>query len=126
MKRRHRAPRYNRIDSCRPRTLDPARGLLVWIFLLPLFAGCGRPAPEAEEQTVVPVEVVEVLPEPLRETSVITGVLEAYRGLLTDLVVDDADRADTRPSGVRVHATDTRIAEPERAVRFARWLLEAL
>ncbi len=54
------------------------------------------------------------------------GVLEAYRGLLTDLVVDDADRADTRPSGVRVHATDTRIAEPERAVRFARWLLEAL
>lgn len=53
------------------------------------------------------------------------GVLQAYRGLLTDLVVDRQDAADAGLGGqVRIHALDTRIAEPAAAARFARTLLE--
>jgi len=54
------------------------------------------------------------------------GVLAAYDGLLTDLVVDEGDAADRESldaGGVRLHAADTRIAQPEAAARFARWLL---
>jgi LPPG:FO 2-phospho-L-lactate transferase len=53
------------------------------------------------------------------------GVLAAYQGLLTDLVVDSADSADAESLGgaVRLHAADTRIAAPEAAARFARWLV---
>ena len=54
------------------------------------------------------------------------GVLAAYEGLLTDLVVDSGDAADVASLGggaVRLHAADTRIAAPEAAARFARWLV---
>jgi LPPG:FO 2-phospho-L-lactate transferase len=54
------------------------------------------------------------------------GVLAAYRGLLTDLVVDEGDRNDATLPGVRVHVADTLITDPERATSFARWLLEDL
>lgn len=55
------------------------------------------------------------------------GVLAAYQGLLTDLVVDAGDAADATALGggtVRIHAADTRIAHPADAARFARWLLD--
>lgn len=55
------------------------------------------------------------------------GVLAAYDGLLTDLVVDAADVADVAALGggkVHVHAADTRIADPAAAARFAHRLLE--
>jgi len=55
------------------------------------------------------------------------GVLEAYEGLLTNLVVDDGDRQDVAALGggtVRLHAADTRIVEPAAAARFAQWLLD--
>lgn len=55
------------------------------------------------------------------------GVLAAYDGLLTDLVVDQGDAADVAAlggAGVRLHAADTRIAEPAAAARFSRWLLD--
>jgi LPPG:FO 2-phospho-L-lactate transferase len=54
------------------------------------------------------------------------GVLEAYGGLLTDLVVDRGDAADVdRLAGdVAIHAADTRIADPDAAAAFAAWLLE--
>jgi LPPG:FO 2-phospho-L-lactate transferase len=53
------------------------------------------------------------------------GILEAYRGILTDLVVDRGDAADAGLSeDVRVHALDTRIAEPEAAARFAAEVIE--
>ncbi len=54
------------------------------------------------------------------------GVLAAYDGLLSDLVVDTADAADvdTLAGVVQIHATDTRFAEAEAAARFARWLLD--
>ena len=54
------------------------------------------------------------------------GVLAAYDGLLTDLVVDEGDRPDVAGLGggtVRLHATDTRIAEPAAAAHLARTLL---
>ena len=52
------------------------------------------------------------------------GILEAYRGLLTDLVVDIGDAADAGlVEDVRIHALDTRIAEPEAAERFATEVL---
>jgi len=55
------------------------------------------------------------------------GVLAAYEDLLTALIVDQGDRADLAALGdgaVRLHAADTRIADPAAAARFARRLLE--
>ncbi len=54
------------------------------------------------------------------------GVVAAYDGLLTDLVVDSGDAADMAlaGSGLAVHVADTRIAAPEAAARFAGRLLE--
>jgi LPPG:FO 2-phospho-L-lactate transferase len=52
------------------------------------------------------------------------GILETYRGLLTDLVVDIGDAEDAGLSeDVRIHALDTRIAESEAAARFASEVL---
>lgn len=52
------------------------------------------------------------------------GILEAYRGLLSDLVVDVGDADDAgMAEDVRIHALDTRIADPESAARFAREVL---
>ena len=54
------------------------------------------------------------------------GILAAYDGLLTDLVIDIDDKADADElSGpVAIHATDTRIVEPDAAARFASGLLD--
>ncbi len=57
------------------------------------------------------------------------GVVHAYRGLLTDLVVDQGDVSDLtllEGEGVSGWATDTRIAEPPAAARLAERLLERL
>jgi LPPG:FO 2-phospho-L-lactate transferase len=55
------------------------------------------------------------------------GVLAAYEGLLTDLVVDTGDASDTALSHeVRIHVADTHVAEPGAATRFAEWLLETV
>lgn len=54
------------------------------------------------------------------------GVLAAYRGLAGELVVDEGDRSDRDLPGARIRVADTRIADPERAERFARLLLEDL
>lgn len=52
------------------------------------------------------------------------GVLAAYRALLDDLIVDKGDADEEVDAGtVRIHALDTRIAEPEAAERFAREVL---
>ncbi len=51
------------------------------------------------------------------------GVAAAYDGLISELVVDRADQ-DQPVAGLRFWATDTRIAEPAAAARFARELLE--
>ncbi len=51
------------------------------------------------------------------------GILDAYRGLVTDVVVDNADADDARRlDGIRVHVTDTRIGEPAAAERLAKEL----
>ena len=55
------------------------------------------------------------------------GVLAAYAGLLTDLVIDRGDEADAAALGggkVRLHTADTRIIDPDAAARFARGLLD--
>jgi LPPG:FO 2-phospho-L-lactate transferase len=51
------------------------------------------------------------------------GVAAAYQGLLTDLVIDQADAGD-EIDGVKVHAMDTRIADPAAAASFAARVLE--
>jgi len=56
-----------------------------------------------------------------------SGVLAAYDGLLTDLVVDQGDAADVATlagTAVRLHAADTRIAARDDAARLARYLLD--
>ncbi len=54
------------------------------------------------------------------------GVLAAYEGLVTDLVVDvgDAGDASALAGDERVHVADTRIADPVRGAAFARWLFD--
>jgi LPPG:FO 2-phospho-L-lactate transferase len=54
------------------------------------------------------------------------GVLAAYEGLLTDLVVHDGDAADVERLGrgpVRIHSADILIADRAAATRLARWLV---
>lgn len=54
------------------------------------------------------------------------GVLAAYEGLLTDLVIDDGDAADAGALAggpERIHVADTRIADPAAGQAFASWLL---
>ncbi|MDH3605452.1 MAG: 2-phospho-L-lactate transferase, partial [Acidimicrobiia bacterium] len=52
------------------------------------------------------------------------GVADAYAGLLTDLVVDAEDADEKVAADATIHALDTRIANPERAARFARAIVE--
>lgn len=57
------------------------------------------------------------------------GVVGAYEGLLSDLVVDTGDahdRHDLSGPDLRVHVADTRIIDPARAKDFGQWLLELL
>ena len=57
------------------------------------------------------------------------GVAEAYRGLLTGLLLDESDAEDVpllAAEGLDAWATDTRIAEPAAAARLAAWILELL
>lgn len=57
------------------------------------------------------------------------GVVAAYDGLLTDLVVDEtdaADRAALAEPGLRIHVTNTHLTDPERAVRFGTWLQQLI
>jgi LPPG:FO 2-phospho-L-lactate transferase len=52
------------------------------------------------------------------------GILAAYEGLLTDLVVDASDEQDlSLPTDVTIHAADTRFPTLETAARFAEWLV---
>jgi LPPG:FO 2-phospho-L-lactate transferase len=54
------------------------------------------------------------------------GILAAYEGLITDLVIDEEDASDIdryRTSSVRIHAADTRIADPASSARLAKELL---
>lgn len=54
------------------------------------------------------------------------GVLRAYDGVISDLVVDIGDAADVADlaGAVRIHAVDTRIADPAASARLAHHLLE--
>lgn len=56
------------------------------------------------------------------------GVLAAYDGLLSGLIVDSSDSVDEALSSgaTSVTATDTRIAEPKAGRDFARWLLDTM
>ena len=53
------------------------------------------------------------------------GVVEAYRGLIDWLVIDNQDGSDAELiSDVQVLVTDTRIKDVDRAARLAREILE--
>jgi LPPG:FO 2-phospho-L-lactate transferase len=54
-----------------------------------------------------------------------SGVLDAYRGLVTHLVIDDADDAPI-PPGVNVLRTNTMIAEPNAGARLALEIMDWL
>jgi len=54
------------------------------------------------------------------------AVIDAYQGLVTDLVVDTDDAGEPLRGVSRVHASDTRIAKPEAARRFGEWMLDLL
>lgn len=55
------------------------------------------------------------------------GVVDAYHGLIDDLVIDTQDgheRARLTEQGVSVHVGNTRIADPASAATLARWMLD--
>jgi hypothetical protein len=57
------------------------------------------------------------------------GVLAAYSGLLSDLIVDTGDAADVAAlgaEGVRISALDTRIGEGVDAERFGNAFLDVV
>ncbi len=51
------------------------------------------------------------------------GVLAAYDGFITDLVIDAGDAGDIADLGgsVNVHVADTRLTDRDAATRFAQW-----
>ena len=55
------------------------------------------------------------------------GVLAAYEGLVTDLVIDDGDADDVAilAGSARIHATRTLLGAPSDARRFGAWFVEA-
>jgi LPPG:FO 2-phospho-L-lactate transferase len=57
------------------------------------------------------------------------GILEAYQGLVTDLVIDHGDAAEAATlgwSGIRIISLDTRMADPDDGAAFGRALLARL
>ena len=58
-----------------------AHALLILLALTCLSVGCRKEPPPPEETTVVPVEVMPVAAATLEETTLLTGVLEAYRAV---------------------------------------------
>ena len=54
------------------------------------------------------------------------GILAAYEGLISDLVIDIGDARDEEklPTSVMIHATNTRLGSEDEARRFARWFQE--
>ncbi len=55
------------------------------------------------------------------------GVLAAYEGLLTDLIVDVGDAADAGLPGTEsIHVAATSIADPAAGATFAEWLLDTM
>jgi len=56
------------------------------------------------------------------------GILDAYKGLASSLVIDQGDIADEALStaDVRVIATDTRMTTPEQGADFGAWLMDTM
>lgn len=78
----------------------------------PLFGGAALKGPAAD--------VLQALGLPAGNQ----GVAEAYEGLITDLIVDEADEDDALKTAAQIHAYPTRIAAPLEAARLARTILE--
>ena len=55
-----------------------------------------------------------------------TGIIAAYEGLISDLVIDIGDARDDEKlsTSVMIHATDTRLGSRDEARRFAQWFQE--
>jgi len=84
------------------------------IAISPLFGGKALKGPADR--------VLESLGFPLGNA----GVLSAYEGLISDLVIDIEDASDvqTLSTSVKIHATDTRLGSDDEARRFAEWFKE--
>ena len=56
------------------------------------------------------------------------GVLQAYAGLVSALIIDESDSEDETLSTeeTRVLSTDTRMETAEEGRRFGRWLLDTM
>ncbi len=54
------------------------------------------------------------------------GVLAAYEGLISDLVIDIGDAAELKnlSTSVEIHSTDTRLGSDDESRRFANWFKE--
>jgi hypothetical protein len=57
------------------------------------------------------------------------GVLAAYEGLISDLVIDSGDAgdaADLARGDVSIHVTDTRFIDVDAGKRFGSWLMNEM
>ncbi len=56
------------------------------------------------------------------------GILQAYEGLLTTLIVDESDADDVRLSTAQttVVAADTKITDPEAGRHFGQWVIDTM
>ncbi|MFH1845368.1 MAG: efflux RND transporter periplasmic adaptor subunit [bacterium] len=82
-----------------------ATGIVI-LTLLSALTGCQRETPYQEAPPAVPVEVLVMTPESLRETTELTGVLEAYRAVDVVSEVAGETRAIRRDVGDLVTADD--------------------
>ena len=151
VKRRHRDPvtrlRFEGADRTRPgpgvvEAIRRARAVIIApsnppLSIWPILAIPGiRPALEAAPRVVAvsPLFGGRALKGPAADVMAglglppgNLGVAHAYRGLVSELVVDRGDARDIpllESEGLQAWATDTRIAEPSAAARLAARLLE--
>lgn len=100
-----------------PSIRDAVDSAAVVAAVSPLFGGHALKGPAAEVLAGLGLEASNA------------GILEAYRGLLSDFIIDRGDAGDVpslATSGVRVAAIDTRIGEGSDAAGFATSFLDTV
>jgi LPPG:FO 2-phospho-L-lactate transferase len=100
-----------------PAIRDAVASAQVVAAVSPLFGGRALKGPAAEVLAGLGLEASN------------TGILEAYRGLLSDLIIDRGDASDLpslATTSTRVAAIDTRIGKGAEATRFAISFLDTV
>lgn len=78
---KYRSSRSSRSSFSHVISLRWAESLMVLLISILLITGCRPPVTESESTGAIPVEVIEVKEERLEESTILVGVLEAFRSV---------------------------------------------